>query len=173
MACASRKTTDGPADSGSWRSTSNLRFPKVLDRVETDGDTAESEQTRFARQLQAALLSAQWSESQKVMLRKGAAGFQETLMATSSRGDVGVILFAAPDSLAAARALNTALNRMLIRAFSGTGRHCTEGDPHFRWNSITGHILCYRPTATIDKGISTSTTLLVGVMVNRRSAADP
>lgn len=129
----SKKLSDNPGPSNPWlaargRRLTDQQIREVGDQLktfpsqrfwivsETDGDTAESEQTRFARQLRAALFSGQWTESQKVMQRKGGDGFVETSMASYSRGgDMGVVLFAAPDSIVAATALNAALTSMLIR----------------------------------------------------------
>ena len=82
---------------------------------ETGVYAPESEQTKFGQELRKALLSAGWIESQVVLQRKGAAGFQRTKMAIESEGgDSGVVLWAARDSIAAGRALNTALNGISI-----------------------------------------------------------
>jgi len=70
--------------------------------VETDGEAPESEQAKFAQSLRRVLASAGWIESPNVLQRMGRAGFKKTVMARHSRGgDLGVVLFAAPDSVGA------------------------------------------------------------------------
>lgn len=79
--------------------------------AETGEDAPESEQMRFGRQLQEALISAGWIESQKVLQRMGTAGFRERSMYRYSHGgDRGIVIFTAPDSSPAANGLNTALS---------------------------------------------------------------
>lgn len=85
--------------------------------AETGVYAPQSAQMTLSRQLQDALLSARWIQSQKVLQRIGTAGFKETSMEPYSRGgDTGVVLFAAPDSMAAGGALNTQLSGMSIRS---------------------------------------------------------
>jgi hypothetical protein len=84
--------------------------------TETGEYAPQSEQARFGQQLRQILVLAGWIETQKVRQRMGSAGFRETSMYAYNRGgDSGLLIFAAPDSIAAGRALNTALRGLLFR----------------------------------------------------------
>ena len=85
--------------------------------AETGEYAPQAEEARFGQELQQALLEAGWIASQKVRQRMGPAGFKETMMYTYSHGgDSGLVIFAAPDSIAAGIALNSALREMSFRS---------------------------------------------------------
>jgi hypothetical protein len=80
---------------------------------ETAEYAPESEQMRFGQQLQQALHSAFWVESRKVLQRMGSDGFKEISMYDYSKvGGRGVLILGAPDSIAAANALDSELRGM-------------------------------------------------------------
>jgi hypothetical protein len=84
---------------------------------ETGEYAPESEEARFGQELQQALLEVGWIASQKVRQRMGDAGFKETMMYTYSHGgDSGLVTFAAPDSIIAGTALNSAISEMSFRS---------------------------------------------------------
>lgn len=84
--------------------------------AETGEYAPQSEQARFGQQLRQTLVLAGWTETQKVRQRIGSAGFRETSMYAYSRGgDSGLLIFAAPDSIVAGKALNMALSGMLFK----------------------------------------------------------
>lgn len=84
--------------------------------AETGEVAPQAEEARFGEELRNALVRAGWLASQKVRQRMGRAGFQErTMYRYSHGGDSGLVIFAAPDSMRAGTALNSAVSRMLFR----------------------------------------------------------
>jgi hypothetical protein len=84
---------------------------------ETGEYAPQAEEWIFGQELQQALLAAGWIASQKVRQRMGRSGFKETMMYTYSHGgDRGLLVFAAPDSMPAGTALNSAISEMSFRS---------------------------------------------------------
>jgi hypothetical protein len=93
-----------------------FRSQKFWIIAETGEYAPQAEEWRFGQELQQALLDAGWIASQKVRQRMGDAGFKETTMYTYSHGgDSGLVIFAAPDSIGAGSALNSAIGELSFR----------------------------------------------------------
>ena len=85
--------------------------------AETGGTAPDSEQVKFGQQLRSALRSAGWIESEFMLQRHGAAGFQTTKMEPYSRGgDKGVLILTDRTSLRAGSKLNAALSALSLES---------------------------------------------------------
>lgn len=94
-----------------------FRSQKFWVIAETGEYAPQAEEWIFGQELQHALVGAGWIASQKVRQRMGDAGFKETMMYRYSHGgDSGLLIFAAPDSITAGTALNSAVSELSFRS---------------------------------------------------------